>query len=284
MKNKTIDDCLIESKCYLILYIIISILLLVVNVIVYIKIDLNTSNTLIVLHYMLLILFSFTIIKAISKLFVYFNIKRIISYIKNEEFNVGNIIFWNESDYLLTDNYLVIINKNTINCVDYADIEKIYKEVEWKINRKRISMKELLHIISNDDEEYVIPTNNLNLSNKEIRDNGDFILSKNHKIKDITNKMLEEKKYDIKGTIFYIIKECISIILFVISYFLYKEYINEKIIVNLLLSLVFFIFTLITYPKTKYLFKRSDFYNKNKNKIIIMLIICVIILLCVLSE
>ena len=284
MKNKTIDDCFIKSKYDLILYIVISILLLIVNIIICIKFDLNTSNTLIVLHYMLLILFSFTIIKALSKLFVYFNIKRIISYIKNEELNVGNIIFWNESDYLLTDNYLVIINKNTINCVDYADIEKIYKEVEWKINRKRISMKELLHIISKDDEEYVIPTNNLNLSNKEIRDNGDFILSKNHKIKDITNKMLEEKKYDIKGTIFYIIKECISIILFVISYFLYKEYINEKIIVNLLLSLVFFIFTLITYPKTNYLFKRSDFYNKNKNKIIIMLIICVIILLCVLPE
>lgn len=284
MKNKTIDDYLIKTKYNLILYIILSILLLIVNVIVYIKFDLNTSNTLIVLHYMLLILFSFTIIKAISKLFVYFNIKRIISYIKNEELNVGNIIFWNESDYLLTDNYLVIINKNTINCVDYADIEKIYKEVEWKINRKRISMKELLHIISNDDEEYVIPTNNLNLSNKEIRDNEDFILSKNHKIKDITNKMLEEKKYDIKGTIFYIIKECISIILFVICYFLYKEYINTKIIVNLFLSLVFFIFTLITYPKTNYLFKRSNFYNKNKNIIILILIICVIILLCLLPE
>ena len=284
MKNKTINDCFIKSKYDLILYIIISILLLIVNIIVYIKFDLSTSNTWKVLNYMLLILFSFTIIKAISKLFVYFNIKRIISYIKNEELNVGSIFLWNNSNIFFTDNYIISIIHNVINCINYEEIEKTYREIRWEIGQKRISMNELLHIILVDDKEYIFPTDSLCFDNKKNNDINEFLINKNSKIEDITDKMLEEKKYDIKGTIIYIISECICVLLFVISYFLYKEYINDRIIVNLLLSLVFFIFTLIAYPKTNYLFKKSDFYNKNKIKIIMILITFVIVLLCMLPE
>ena len=78
MKNKTIDDYLIKTKYNLILYIILSILLLIVNVIVYIKFDLNTSNTLRLFYFMLLLIFNFDIIEVFSNLINYFNIKKII--------------------------------------------------------------------------------------------------------------------------------------------------------------------------------------------------------------
>ena len=71
-------------------------------------------------------------------------------------------------------------------------------------------------------------------------------------------------------------------LLLVISIIYFKDFINLRIIYYLIISIIFFIFIFMMLNDI-YL-KRYKFYNKNKYKIIILLIIDLIVLLCMIPE
>ena len=277
MKNKTIDDYLTESKYDLILYVIITVILIIANIIIY---AFFTAGAFMILMFLSIFHFSNTL----GKMNTYTNIIKIKKFIETKNLSIGKIIFWNELDYFLTDKYMIIIRHKIVDYFNYDEIEEIYKETKVRKSGRNIHIYELLHIILIDERDYSILTWDLNLNNQEIKDITDFLLKKNPKIKDITNEKIEEKEMNIKNIIINFIRRIIGMFLLVISIIFLKDFINLKNICYLLLSIIFFIFTVMMYPTTSRYLKKWILYKKNKKLIIIILIINIIILLCMLPE
>ena len=174
--NKNFNDYLIETKYDLILYFIISIIYLISLSLLYVFLGEAYS-------FALLFIAIFHFFLTYGKLTCYINVLKIKKYLieNNLEKELNNIIFWNEQNYFLTNNIIVIKTDSKVNHFEYSKIKKIKKETKVRIG-KSTSVKEYLVIELTDKTKYKILTWSSSLENEEFKDISDFLLEKNPNI------------------------------------------------------------------------------------------------------
>ena len=177
--HKTIDDYIAIAKSDIYVYIVVTILVFIG--LLYIII---TTNCYIYLLFNMVML-----IFTADKIYVYFKLNKIKKYLIQNNLidKIGTIEYWNEMNYFLTNNYMIISYKNKIYCLKYSDISTIYKETRFN-NGEFDSIEKYLHLVLNDGEEIEILIWSSALRTEEFKDISDYLLSKNPNIKVIKKK------------------------------------------------------------------------------------------------
>lgn len=149
---KTFNDYLLEVKSDMILYFVILAILIGVLIILYMLYGVQGAICFI---FLLLAHLIFTLDKITS----YRNILKIEKYLIDNklENKIGNILLWNEKNYFLTDNFMIIVKKNKVNCFSYQDIKSISKRVDIEIS-KHSGMQEYLTIELKNNKKYEVLT------------------------------------------------------------------------------------------------------------------------------
>lgn len=178
--NKTIDDYIATAKSDIYVYIVVTILVFIGLLYIFF-----TTNCYIYLLFNIVM-----IIFTADKIYVYFNLNKIKKYlIENNLIDmIGTIDYWNERNYFLTDNYIIISYKNKIYCLKYSDISAIYKETRFVNGKQFDSIEKYLHLLLNGGEEIEILIWSTTLRTEELRDISDYLLDKNPNIKIIKKK------------------------------------------------------------------------------------------------
>lgn len=173
-KNKTIDDIVYESKMDIYTYIIITIVLFLILLYFSFKVD----------WYFLMFCNSIMIIVTITKVFVYIRTLKIRKYLITNHLTskIGNIDYWNNNHYLLTENYMIVSTLNRVNCFPYSEIKEIYKKSKNHIG-KNSYFQEYLCLVLENWEEIEILIFSTALVNEDYKDITDYLLNKNANIK-----------------------------------------------------------------------------------------------------
>ena len=173
-KNKklTIDEYIDIGKYDIFVYIIITIILFII--LLYIGYKNN--------FYYILLLDIIMIIRIIERIDTYHTLKEIKAYlIKNNLLDkIGNIDYWNERYYFLTDNYMIIKQNKEIFSIKYSQIKKIFKERKLKLSGYS-NYKEYLNIITNDNEFKILIISTI-LVGEDYKDISDYLIKKNANI------------------------------------------------------------------------------------------------------
>ncbi|MCI9585758.1 MAG: hypothetical protein HFH45_03905 [Bacilli bacterium] len=177
--HKTIDEYIAIAKSDIYVYIVVTILVFIG--LLYIS---STTNCYIYLLFNMVML-----IFTADKIYVYFNLNKIKKYLIQNNLidKIGTIEYWNEMNYFLTNNYMIISYKNKIYCLKYSDISTIYKETRFN-NGEFDSIEKYLHLLLNDGEEIEILIWSSALRTEEFKDISDYLLNKNPNIKVIKKK------------------------------------------------------------------------------------------------
>lgn len=172
-KIKTIDEYVTIAKYDIIVWIFVTILLTIGLLIYSYKQDFYDY----LFFLMIPIFFSF------SKILTYINVKMIKNYlIKNNLIQkIGKIYFWNDKNYFLTDNYMIILNKIKIVHFEYDDITEIYK-INEITGRHSIGMDEYLNIKLKNNNVYKVLISSTKLVDETTKDITEFLLKKNPNI------------------------------------------------------------------------------------------------------
>ena len=163
----TIDEYINISKGDITIYVIMTIILLAISIYFAIKYNL----------YLLILLVGLIMIgRTYERIDTHLNLTKIKNYLidKNLLDQIGNIDYWNDRYYLLSDNYMIIKQKKEIHSFKYSEIEKIYKE---SYLRRRYP-QEYLHIVVNGNDFKVLIATTI-LVGEDIRDITDYLLKKN---------------------------------------------------------------------------------------------------------
>ena len=176
-KKLTIDEYMNIGKNDIFVYIIITIILFLILLYIGYK-----SN-----FYYILLFDLIMIIRIIERINTYHTLKQMKSYLTKNNLldKIGNIDYWNERYYFLTDNYMIIKQNKEIFSFKYSQIKRIFKERKLKLS-KPSNYKEYLHIITNDNE-FKILTNSTILVGEDYKDISDYFIKKNTIIKDDKN-------------------------------------------------------------------------------------------------
>ena len=174
--NKTLYDYIKEAKSDMILYFVILGILIIVQIILYILYGIPVS---ICFLFLVLAHLLFTTYKITS----YNNVLKINKYLINNQLEnkIGNIIFWNEKDYFLTDNYILLVIHFKVNCIDYKEIKTISKRMEIIVN-KHSGANEYLTIELRNNKKYDILIWTTYLIGEEYKDISEFLIEKNPEI------------------------------------------------------------------------------------------------------
>ena len=106
---------------------------------------------------------------------------------------IGNIDYWNDRYYFLTDNYMIIKQNKIIDAFKYSEIERIYKESYVELSKHSYSQEHLHIVVNNNDFKILISTTVL--VGEDFRDISDYLIEKNPKI--IVDETVNNKKIDI---------------------------------------------------------------------------------------
>ena len=172
-KKKTIDDCCVkDAETNFSFPIILIIILLIISI--------WTEYRYILLFFVLVILFYIA-----NQLEVRKTIKKIKKYLINNNLmnKIGDVYFWNAKDYMVTDNYFIILKDYKINVFKYEEIEKIYKKTFVCLSRVGM-VEKYLYIYLKNGEEYKILINSTLVRSEEVMDISDFLISKNIEVID----------------------------------------------------------------------------------------------------
>lgn len=184
-KELKIDDYISIAKSDINTYIIVAVIIFGVLLFIGYKVE----------FYYILFFDLIMVFRIIERISTYNNLKLIKKYlIDNNLVNqIGKIDFWNERNYFLTSNYLIIVLHKNVYAIKYSDISRIYTESILNINRPG-SYEEYLHIIASNNE-FKILTFSTKLVGEELMNIKDYLLNKNNKI------IIENKDSKIKANV-----------------------------------------------------------------------------------
>lgn len=184
-KELKIDDYISIAKSDINTYIIVAVIIFWVLLFIGYKVD----------FYYILFFDLIMVFRIIERISTYNNLKLIKKYlIDNNLVNqIGKIDFWNERNYFLTSNYLIIVLHKNVYAIKYSDISRIYTESILNINRPG-NYEEYLHIIASNNE-FKILTFSTKLVGEELMNIKDYLLNKNNKI------FIENKDSKIKANV-----------------------------------------------------------------------------------
>ena len=127
-KKLTIDEYIDIAKWDIVIYVIVSVIVLLISL--YIGVKYN-------FYYHLIFIGIIIVIKIGERINTYITLKKIKSYLVNNNIldRIGNIDYWNERYYFLTDNYMIIKHGKVIYSFKYSEIERIYKESYTRLGK-----------------------------------------------------------------------------------------------------------------------------------------------------
>lgn len=171
-KELKLDDYISIAKSDINTYIIATVIIFGVLLFIGYKVD----------FYYILFFDLIMIFRIIERISTFNNLKLIKKYlIDNKLVNeIEKIDFWNERNYFLTLNYLIIVQHKIVYAIKYSDISRIYSESNLNISRPG-SYEEYLHIFSSNNE-FKILTFSTKLVGEELMNIKDYLLNKNNKI------------------------------------------------------------------------------------------------------
>ena len=114
---------------------------------------------------------------------VKYNLNKIDKYLKDNDLvnKIGKIEYWNEKNYFLTENYVIIFVDKKVRIFSYSDIASISKKNDVKL-KSYSRLDEYLAIMLLNDEQYRILLYITVLTNGKYKDISDFLLNKNNEI------------------------------------------------------------------------------------------------------
>lgn len=194
MKNKekkklTLDEYIDIGKSDIIVYICVTFILL--TIFLYVGIKYNV-------YYYLFFVGLIVIGRSYERIETFVTLKQIKKYLTDNNLldKIGNIDYWNERYYFLTDNYMIIKQGKEIYSFKYSEIEKIYKENNLVINKHSRS-QEYLHIIVGNNN-FIILVYSTVLVGEDFKDISDYLIKKNPNI--VIGKTIKNKKINIFRT------------------------------------------------------------------------------------
>jgi len=170
--KKSIDEYIKIAKGDVDIHLFVAIILFLILIYVSYKCD----------CYYFLFIELFQLIRLISRVDGYFNIKKIKEYLIENNLidKIGDIDFWNEKDYILSDKYMIIKRYKKVYAFKYSDIEKIYKKTCFTSGRYS-QYEEYLTIVTNDNEFEILIYTSV-LVEEEYKDISEYLLKKNPNI------------------------------------------------------------------------------------------------------
>lgn len=177
-KEKTIDDYIRNAENFFLFPFILLIVLLII--------------TFVTKYYFLLFFVCIILIYFSDCLNERDNIYRIKKYLTKNNLidKIGKVYFWNEKDYMLTDNYFIIVRNNKVNVFKYEEISKIYKkiflgdkEVKTRKYFSNLSCYEYLYITLKSNKNYRVLIWSTLTCSEQFMDISDYLISKNSNIK-----------------------------------------------------------------------------------------------------
>lgn len=194
MKNKekkklTLDEYIDIGKSDIIVYICVTFILL--TIFLYVGIKYNV-------YYYLFFVGLIVIGRSYERIETFVTLKQIKKYLTDNNLldKIGNIDYWNERYYFLTDNYMIIKQGKEIYSFKYSEIEKIYKENNLVINKHSRS-QEYLHIIVGNNN-FIMLIYSTVLVGEDFKDISDYLIKKNPNI--VIGKTIKNKKINIFRT------------------------------------------------------------------------------------
>ena len=194
MKNKekkklTLDEYIDIGKSDIVVYLCVTLNLLIIFLYVGIKYN---------VYYYLFFVGLIIIGRSYERIDTFVTLKQIKKYLTDNNLldKIGNIDYWNERYYFLTDNYMIIKQGKEIYSFKYSEIEKIYKENNLVINKHSRS-QEYLHIIVGNNN-FIILVYSTVLVGEDFKDISDYLIKKNPNI--VIVKTIKNKKINIFRT------------------------------------------------------------------------------------
>lgn len=188
-KKLTLDEYIDIGKSDIIVYICVTFILL--SIFLYVGIKYNV-------YYYLFFVGLIVIGRTYERIETFVTLKEIKKYltINNLLDKIGNIDYWNEKYYFLTDNYMIIKQGKEIYSFEYSEIEKIYKESNLVLN-KHSKSQEYLHIVVGNNN-FIILIYSTVLVGEDFKDISDYLIKKNQNI--LIGKTIKNRKINIFRT------------------------------------------------------------------------------------
>ena len=185
-KKLTIDEYIDIGKGDITVYVFVTIILLAISLWFGIKYN---------FYFHLLFIGLIMIGRVSERIDTLFTLKKIRRYLVDNNLldKIGNIDYWNDRYYFLTDNYMIIKQKKEIFSFKYSEIERIFKESYFELSKHSYS-QEHLHIIVNDNDFKILISTTV-LVGEDFRDISDYLIKKNPNI--IVDETIKNKKIDI---------------------------------------------------------------------------------------
>ena len=177
-ENSIFEKYINENKNDIIVYFIV---LLVITIVLFIIGK-------VINFYYILLLDIFLVNALLSKINVKGNLKQIENYIYDNKLDkkIGEIEYWNDCNYFLTCNCIILLENKLINIIPYNKIKTI--SYENKITLSKIShIDRILYITLDNNKKYNFLVHSTLLVNEKTKDIGLYLKSKNDKIKIIEN-------------------------------------------------------------------------------------------------
>ena len=177
-KEKTIEDYIRNAENFFLFPFILLIVLLII--------------TFVTKYYFLLFFVCIILIYFSNCLYERDNIRRIKKYLVTHDLidKIGDIYFWNEKDYMLTDNYFIIVRNSKVNIFKYEEISEIYKkmflgdeEIKPKKYLSKLPCYEYLYITLKSNKNYRVLIWSTRTGSEQFMDISDYLISKNSNIK-----------------------------------------------------------------------------------------------------
>ena len=117
-KKLTLDEYIEIGKGDIIVYVIVTIILLAISLYVGIKYN---------FYFHIIFIGILMIERIVERIDTLLTLKKIKSYLVENNLldKIGNIDYWNDRYYFLTDNYMIIKQNKIIDAFKYSEIEKI---------------------------------------------------------------------------------------------------------------------------------------------------------------
>lgn len=186
-KKLNIDEYIDIGKGDIFVYMIVTIILLVISL--YIGIKYN-------FYYHIIFIVLLMGGRTAERIDTLCTLKKIKSYLIDNNLlsKIGNIDYWNERYYFLTDNYMIIKYNKIVYSFKYSEIIRIYKENNTKIGRRHSHSQEYLHIVTNDNDFKVLIASTI-LVGEDFKDISDYLIEKNPNIR--IDETINNTKIDI---------------------------------------------------------------------------------------
>lgn len=175
MKNKhyhkTIDDYITEAKTDIFIYFVVYLLIFLGGL--YLSYRWGEYIFIIILG----VWFVFSIIGRVE---VLYNVSKMKKYLVCNHLidKIGNIVFWDNDSYFLTDYYFLIVYRFKVFVFCYNDILSIQKEVCYR----RHNSVDYLHITLKNQDKFDVLIHSYHMTVSDNKDISKFLLSKNPSI------------------------------------------------------------------------------------------------------